>query len=239
MKKYMMTIKETAKYMNLSESTVYRLVREGLIPGMKIGGQWRFKRSDLEDLNENYIVSNRNHLKRPTLNLPTSLEYFSSKEDYLRLVGHYTDNFDDYRGNVEYINELYDFTLLLMESKDDILIKHSVELFCLLLRTPLSSHKKKYLFYLLIKVVNSKEISDANRERVLYGLLLSFSALNRSQKKALYQFVTDKRKFHYLEKFQNRPLLIDFIALYGYRTETQRLSKRGRTIWEKQNVENL
>jgi len=38
----MMTLEEVAKYLRLHRSTVYRLAREGLIPGFKVGNQWRF-----------------------------------------------------------------------------------------------------------------------------------------------------------------------------------------------------
>src|SRR4030042_2275483 len=35
-------IKETADFLRLTEKTVYTLVKEGKIPSLKIGGQWRF-----------------------------------------------------------------------------------------------------------------------------------------------------------------------------------------------------
>ena len=43
-----MTIKEVAEYLKLTEKTAYRLVAEGKIPGFKVGGSWRFKRSEME-----------------------------------------------------------------------------------------------------------------------------------------------------------------------------------------------
>ena len=43
-----MTIKEVAEYLKLTEKTVYRLTAEGKIPGFKVGGSWRFKRSEIE-----------------------------------------------------------------------------------------------------------------------------------------------------------------------------------------------
>jgi excisionase family DNA binding protein len=43
-----MTIREVAEYLKLTEKTAYRLVSEGLLPGFKVGGSWRFKRQDLE-----------------------------------------------------------------------------------------------------------------------------------------------------------------------------------------------
>lgn len=43
------TIKELAAYLKLKEKTVYALVRKGELPGFKVGGSWRFKKSDLEN----------------------------------------------------------------------------------------------------------------------------------------------------------------------------------------------
>ncbi len=43
-----MTIKEVAEYLKLTEKTAYRLTAEGKIPGFKVGGSWRFKRSEIE-----------------------------------------------------------------------------------------------------------------------------------------------------------------------------------------------
>ena len=43
-----MTVKEVAEYFRLAESTVYRLVKSGSLPGRKLGGNWRFSRKGLE-----------------------------------------------------------------------------------------------------------------------------------------------------------------------------------------------
>ena len=43
-----MTLKEVARYLGLHVMTVYKLTREGRVPAAKIGGQWRFKRSVLD-----------------------------------------------------------------------------------------------------------------------------------------------------------------------------------------------
>ena len=39
-----MTIAEVAEYLKMAPSTVYRLARQGEVPGRKIGGAWRFSR---------------------------------------------------------------------------------------------------------------------------------------------------------------------------------------------------
>ncbi|MCF7500806.1 helix-turn-helix domain-containing protein [Pseudoalteromonas sp. L1] len=43
-----LTLKEVAAYLKLTEKTAYRLASEGKLPGFKVGGSWRFKAEDLE-----------------------------------------------------------------------------------------------------------------------------------------------------------------------------------------------
>ncbi len=43
-----LTIREVAEYLKLNEKTTYRLVSEGKIPGFKVGGAWRFRKSDID-----------------------------------------------------------------------------------------------------------------------------------------------------------------------------------------------
>jgi len=43
-----MTMKEVAEYLKINEKTAYRLAADGGIPSFKVGGSWRFKRSDIE-----------------------------------------------------------------------------------------------------------------------------------------------------------------------------------------------
>lgn len=43
------TIKEVAVYLKLTEKTAYRLTAEGKIPGFKVGGSWRFKMEDIKN----------------------------------------------------------------------------------------------------------------------------------------------------------------------------------------------
>ena len=43
-----MTIKEIAEYLKITEKTAYRLAAEGRIPGFKVGGAWRFRQSEVE-----------------------------------------------------------------------------------------------------------------------------------------------------------------------------------------------
>jgi len=48
MKDKILTIRELADYLKLTEKTTYKLVAEGKIPGFKVGGSWRFKKEVIE-----------------------------------------------------------------------------------------------------------------------------------------------------------------------------------------------
>jgi len=43
-----LTIRDVAEYLKVTEKTVYGLAQKGKIPGFKVGGQWRFKREDID-----------------------------------------------------------------------------------------------------------------------------------------------------------------------------------------------
>ena len=43
-----MTIREVAKYLRITEKTAYRLAATDKIPGFKVGGSWRFKRQEID-----------------------------------------------------------------------------------------------------------------------------------------------------------------------------------------------
>jgi excisionase family DNA binding protein len=44
-----LTPKEAGQYLKLHLRTIYRLAREGTIPGRKIGRRWRFKKDTLDE----------------------------------------------------------------------------------------------------------------------------------------------------------------------------------------------
>ena len=44
----MLTLKQVADRLQLSERTLYRLLQRGELPGRKIGGQWRFRLSEID-----------------------------------------------------------------------------------------------------------------------------------------------------------------------------------------------
>ena len=43
-----MTMREVAAYLKINEKTAYKLTAEGKIPGFKVGGSWRFRRTEIE-----------------------------------------------------------------------------------------------------------------------------------------------------------------------------------------------
>lgn len=43
-----LTIKEVSEYLKLAEKTTYRLAAEGKIPAFKVGGSWRFRKSEID-----------------------------------------------------------------------------------------------------------------------------------------------------------------------------------------------
>lgn len=43
-----MTMKEVADYLKLNEKTAYRLTSDGKLPAFKVGGSWRFRKSEID-----------------------------------------------------------------------------------------------------------------------------------------------------------------------------------------------
>ncbi len=43
-----LTIREIADYLKITERTLYRLAQEGKIPAFRVGSAWRFRRGDLD-----------------------------------------------------------------------------------------------------------------------------------------------------------------------------------------------
>lgn len=43
-----LTLDEVAAYLKAGKKTVYRLVQQGQVPGFKLGGTWRFRRTELD-----------------------------------------------------------------------------------------------------------------------------------------------------------------------------------------------
>lgn len=44
-----LTLKEVADYLKLTERTIYRLSQDGKLPGFKVGSSWRFRLRDIDE----------------------------------------------------------------------------------------------------------------------------------------------------------------------------------------------
>jgi len=49
MKTDIMTIREVANYLKMTEKTIYKLAKERKIPSFKVGGNWRFKKEAIDE----------------------------------------------------------------------------------------------------------------------------------------------------------------------------------------------
>ena len=56
-----MTIKDLARYLKVKQSTVYNWVNTDRVPASKVVGQWRFKRSAIDEW-----IKNSNNNKNKT-----------------------------------------------------------------------------------------------------------------------------------------------------------------------------
>lgn len=46
---HIMTVKDVSNYLKVAEKTVYKLASNKEIPAFKVGGSWRFDKSDLDE----------------------------------------------------------------------------------------------------------------------------------------------------------------------------------------------
>lgn len=53
------TLKEVAKYLKLSELSLYRLLHRRKIPGFKVGQQWRFTKNTIDKWIDEKIRENQ------------------------------------------------------------------------------------------------------------------------------------------------------------------------------------
>ncbi len=48
-----LTLKDLSEYLKIAEKTLYGYANKGIVPGIKIGGSWRFRKTDIEEWLEN------------------------------------------------------------------------------------------------------------------------------------------------------------------------------------------
>ena len=54
-----LTLPEVAQLLKVAEKTAYSMAQKGLLPAFKVGGQWRFKRADLDQWIEDQKAASR------------------------------------------------------------------------------------------------------------------------------------------------------------------------------------
>lgn len=93
----LMTLQEVCNYLKISRFTVYRLIKQGRLPSFKVGGQWRFRRGEVDKYLLAKIQSQPRFFKPEVLEKyraePTKYEirldrdggWLSMKESYLTI----------------------------------------------------------------------------------------------------------------------------------------------------------
>jgi len=56
-----LTPEQVARLLEMHAKTVYKLVRQGVLPGLKIGGVWRFSKAEILEM----MAGNRRRVKKP------------------------------------------------------------------------------------------------------------------------------------------------------------------------------
>lgn len=66
-----MTISDLAEYLQVSKSSLYKLVQQGKVPGQKVGKHWRFRKDTVDQWlsassEETLRRGREKHMKPPT-----------------------------------------------------------------------------------------------------------------------------------------------------------------------------
>jgi len=83
MEKDMLTVRELADYLNLNEKIVYRLVREGKIPGTKVTGKWTFSRYLIRNWIESHSLEGFSGWQFPPRSSPSTDLFISGSNDLI------------------------------------------------------------------------------------------------------------------------------------------------------------
>jgi excisionase family DNA binding protein len=59
-----LTLPEVAQLLKIAGKTVYSMAQKGQLPAFKVGGQWRFKRFDIDQWIEQQKVASRDDRER-------------------------------------------------------------------------------------------------------------------------------------------------------------------------------
>lgn len=83
MEKEMLTVKELAEYLNLNEKIVYKLVREGKLPGTRVTGKWTFSRYLIRNWIESHSLEGFFGWQLPPRSFPSTDLFISGSNDLI------------------------------------------------------------------------------------------------------------------------------------------------------------
>lgn len=83
MEKEMLTVRELADYLNLNEKIVYRLVRQGKIPGTRTTGKWTFSRYLIRSWIESNSLEGFSGWRFPPRSSPSTDLFISGSNDLI------------------------------------------------------------------------------------------------------------------------------------------------------------
>ena len=52
---FILTADEVADYLKLSKITIYKLAKDGALPGFRVGGSWRFSKANIEKMMAQHV----------------------------------------------------------------------------------------------------------------------------------------------------------------------------------------
>ena len=87
-----MTLEEVARYLKMKPPTVYKWAQEGKIPGAKIGKEWRFRKSIIDEWIDTSIALSKGGFDLMyRQSLLSARRRDLSEEDLNRLIGEATE----------------------------------------------------------------------------------------------------------------------------------------------------
>ena len=64
MRDEILTLQDVAKYLKMSERTIYGYAQQGKLPGIKVGAAWRFRKADLDNWLEERLKQTQDETSR-------------------------------------------------------------------------------------------------------------------------------------------------------------------------------
>lgn len=108
----LMTVEEVAEYLRITKRTMYRLLKEGSIPAIRVSHQWRFDRTSID----NWLHQNSTKVATNILVIDDDEQIRSLFEDTVEITGvTATTTGDPYEG-LKFIKEK-DFDLVFIDLK--------------------------------------------------------------------------------------------------------------------------